>query len=81
MPILGAGSDNPVATRPVLVSLLRGAATPVEPSAWLSTKRWARSFGSDQDLTTAGGYIEMTSRYAAPVLLGLAIRGRVKRGK
>lgn len=37
---------------------------------------------SGQDLTTAGGYIEMASRFAEPVLLGLAalaIRGRVKR--
>ncbi|WP_239502190.1 pentapeptide repeat-containing protein [Streptomyces qinglanensis] len=37
---------------------------------------------SDQDLTTAGGYIEMASRFSEPVLLGLAalaIRGRVKR--
>ncbi|MEU8466627.1 pentapeptide repeat-containing protein [Streptomyces sp. NPDC029006] len=35
-----------------------------------------------QDLTTAGGYIEMASRFSEPVLLGLAllaIRGRVKR--
>ncbi|MEV0320179.1 pentapeptide repeat-containing protein [Streptomyces sp. NPDC050658] len=38
---------------------------------------------SGQDLTTAGGYIEMASRFAEPVLLGfaaLAVRGRVKRG-
>ncbi|MEU6664205.1 hypothetical protein [Streptomyces sp. NPDC046821] len=38
---------------------------------------------SGQDLTTAGGYIEMGSRVFEPVLLGfaaLAIRGRVKRG-
>ncbi|REK89618.1 hypothetical protein DY245_14885 [Streptomyces inhibens] len=38
---------------------------------------------SGQDLTTAGTYIEMTSRLAEPVLLGfagLAVRGRVKRG-
>ncbi|WP_353943692.1 pentapeptide repeat-containing protein [Streptomyces sp. HUAS MG91] len=37
---------------------------------------------SGQDLTTAGEYIEMTSRFFEPVLLGLAalaIRGRVKR--
>ncbi|MFD3716697.1 pentapeptide repeat-containing protein [Streptomyces sp. NPDC058677] len=37
---------------------------------------------ADQDLTTAGTYIEMTSRLAEPVLLGLAvlaIRNRVKR--
>jgi uncharacterized protein YjbI with pentapeptide repeats len=37
---------------------------------------------SGQDLTTAGGYIEMASRFSQPVLLGLAalaIRGRVKR--
>ena len=37
---------------------------------------------SGQDLTTAGTYIEMTSRLFEPVLLGfaaLAIRGRVKR--
>ncbi|MFC9915847.1 hypothetical protein [Streptomyces sp. NPDC127197] len=35
-----------------------------------------------QDLTTTGGYIEMTSRFSEPILLGLAalaIRGRVKR--
>ncbi|MFF7648401.1 pentapeptide repeat-containing protein [Streptomyces sp. NPDC007983] len=35
-----------------------------------------------QDLTTAGGYIEMASRFFEPVLLGLAalaIRGRIKR--
>jgi uncharacterized protein YjbI with pentapeptide repeats len=38
---------------------------------------------SGQDLTTAGTYIEMTSRLFEPVLLGfavLAVRGRVKRG-
>lgn len=38
---------------------------------------------SGQDLTTAGIYIEMTSRLTEPVLLGfagLAVRGRVKRG-
>jgi hypothetical protein len=38
---------------------------------------------SGQDLTTAGDYIEMTSRFTEPVLLGLAalaFRGRVKRG-
>ncbi|MEU9117828.1 pentapeptide repeat-containing protein [Streptomyces sp. NPDC048483] len=38
---------------------------------------------SGQDLTTAGTYIEMTSRLTEPVLLGfagLAVRGRVKRG-
>ncbi|MFF8020523.1 pentapeptide repeat-containing protein [Streptomyces sp. NPDC007896] len=37
---------------------------------------------SGQDLTTAGTYIEMASRFSEPVLLGLAalaIRGRVKR--
>ncbi|WP_308034829.1 pentapeptide repeat-containing protein [Streptomyces pseudogriseolus] len=37
---------------------------------------------SGQDLTTAGTYIEMTSRVAEPVLLGLAVlavRNRVKR--
>ncbi|WP_439681832.1 hypothetical protein [Embleya sp. MST-111070] len=37
---------------------------------------------SDQNLTTAGAYIEMTSRFLEPILLGLAalaIRGRVKR--
>ncbi|MFE1028265.1 pentapeptide repeat-containing protein [Streptomyces sp. NPDC058818] len=37
---------------------------------------------SGQDLTTAGTYIEMTSRFTEPVLLGLAvlaIRNRVKR--
>ncbi|MFZ4145284.1 pentapeptide repeat-containing protein [Streptomyces griseoincarnatus] len=37
---------------------------------------------SGQELTTAGGYIEMASRFSEPVLLGLAalaIRGRVKR--
>ncbi len=37
---------------------------------------------SGQDLTTAGAYIEMASRFSEPVLLGLAalaIRGRVKR--
>ncbi|MFF0183496.1 pentapeptide repeat-containing protein [Streptomyces sp. NPDC005244] len=37
---------------------------------------------SGEDLTTAGGYIEMASRFSEPVLLGLAalaIRGRVKR--
>ncbi|MFF1691553.1 MULTISPECIES: hypothetical protein [unclassified Streptomyces] len=35
-----------------------------------------------EELTTAGGYIEMVSRFSEPVLLGLAalaIRGRVKR--
>ncbi|MEU5976088.1 pentapeptide repeat-containing protein [Streptomyces sp. NPDC047315] len=38
---------------------------------------------SGQDLTTAGGYIEMVSRFTEPVLVGLAVlavRGRVKRG-
>jgi uncharacterized protein YjbI with pentapeptide repeats len=38
---------------------------------------------SGQDLTTAGTYIEMASRFSEPVLLGLgalAIRGRLKRG-
>ncbi|MCC4320029.1 pentapeptide repeat-containing protein [Streptomyces solisilvae] len=38
---------------------------------------------SGQDLTTAGTYIEMASRFSEPVLLGLgalAIRSRVKRG-
>ncbi|WP_327237358.1 hypothetical protein [Streptomyces sp. NBC_01317] len=37
---------------------------------------------ADQDLTTAGTYIEMTSRLAEPVLLALAVlavRNRVKR--
>ncbi|MFI0190039.1 pentapeptide repeat-containing protein [Streptomyces sp. NPDC017082] len=37
---------------------------------------------SGQDLTTAGRYIEMASRFSEPVLLGLAalaIRGRLKR--
>ncbi|MGW1411294.1 pentapeptide repeat-containing protein [Streptomyces sp. NPDC002403] len=37
---------------------------------------------ADQDLTTTGTYIEMTSRLAEPVLLGLAVlavRNRVKR--
>jgi hypothetical protein len=37
---------------------------------------------SGQDLTTAGTYIEMTSRVTEPVLLGLAVlavRNRVKR--
>ncbi|KMS73102.1 hypothetical protein ACM01_20300 [Streptomyces viridochromogenes] len=37
---------------------------------------------SGHDLTTAGGYIEMASRFSEPILLGLAalaIRGRVKR--
>ncbi|MEU0390029.1 pentapeptide repeat-containing protein [Streptomyces chartreusis] len=37
---------------------------------------------SGQDLTTAGTYIEMTSRFTEPVLLGLAVlavRNRVKR--
>ncbi|MER7983865.1 pentapeptide repeat-containing protein [Streptomyces sp. NPDC095817] len=37
---------------------------------------------SGEELTTAGGYIEMVSRFSEPVLLGLAalaIRGRVKR--
>lgn len=37
---------------------------------------------ADQDLTTAGTYIEMTSRLLEPTLLALAalaIRGRIKR--
>ncbi|WP_174267219.1 hypothetical protein [Streptomyces sp. SLBN-31] len=37
---------------------------------------------ADQDLTTAGTYIEMASRLAEPILLGLAVlavRNRVKR--
>ncbi|MBD9731138.1 pentapeptide repeat-containing protein [Streptomyces sp. H28] len=37
---------------------------------------------SEQDLTTAGGYIEMASRFLEPILLGLAAlatRGRLKR--
>ncbi|MFE9067767.1 hypothetical protein [Streptomyces violaceusniger] len=36
----------------------------------------------EQDLTVAGGYIEMASRFSEPILLGLAalaIRGRMKR--
>ncbi|WCH93948.1 pentapeptide repeat-containing protein [Streptomyces moderatus] len=38
---------------------------------------------SGQDLTTAGTYLEMASRFSEPVLLGLgvlAVRGRLKRG-
>jgi hypothetical protein len=38
---------------------------------------------SGQNLTTAGGYLDMAARFAGPVLLGLAalaVRGRVKRG-
>ncbi|MFF4979549.1 hypothetical protein ACFY3O_05695 [Streptomyces sp. NPDC001046] len=38
---------------------------------------------SGQDLTTAGTYLEMASRFCEPVLLGLgvlAVRGRLKRG-
>ncbi|EMF56751.1 MULTISPECIES: hypothetical protein [Streptomyces] len=34
---------------------------------------------SGQDLTTTGTYIEMLSRLLAPVLLALAVRGRIKR--
>ncbi|TVZ94908.1 hypothetical protein [Streptomyces sp. PTD9-10] len=34
---------------------------------------------SGQNLTTAGTYIEMTSRLLEPTLLALAIRGRIKR--
>ncbi|MCX4587716.1 hypothetical protein [Streptomyces sp. NBC_01481] len=34
---------------------------------------------SGQDLTTAGTYTEMASRLTEPVLLGLAVRGRIKR--
>ncbi|MGH4028859.1 pentapeptide repeat-containing protein [Actinomycetota bacterium Odt1-20B] len=37
---------------------------------------------SEQNLTTAGDYIEMASRFSEPILLGLgalAVRGRVKR--
>ncbi|MFI6495630.1 pentapeptide repeat-containing protein [Streptomyces sp. NPDC050564] len=58
----------------------------------LSTKRFEKGLrvvvnsvifrSSDQDLTTAGTYTEMTSRLTEPVLLGLAvlaIRGRIKR--
>jgi hypothetical protein len=58
----------------------------------LTTKRFEKALSvtlnsvvfrsSGQDLTTAGGYIEMASRFSEPVLLGLAalaIRGRVKR--
>jgi hypothetical protein len=58
----------------------------------LTTERFEKSLrvvinsvvfhSSDQNLTTAGTYTEMTSRLTEPVLLGLAalaIRGRVKR--
>ncbi|MFE4995503.1 hypothetical protein ACFRH4_29940 [Streptomyces mirabilis] len=37
---------------------------------------------ADQELTTAGTYVEMTSRLTEPILLGLAVlavRNRVKR--
>lgn len=36
---------------------------------------------SGQDLTTAGTYIEMTSRFTEPVLLGLAVLAVRNRGK
>lgn len=69
---------------------------PVNPTGpWserLSTERFEKSLrvvinsvvfrSSGQDLTTAGTYTEMASRFTEPVLLGLAIlavRGRVKR--
>ncbi|MFF3578055.1 hypothetical protein [Streptomyces mirabilis] len=34
---------------------------------------------ADQELTTAGTYIEMASRFTEPILLGLVVRNRVKR--
>ncbi|MGW3865689.1 pentapeptide repeat-containing protein [Streptomyces sp. NPDC005047] len=59
---------------------------------WLTGERFEKALNvtlnsvvfrsSGQDLTTAGTYIEMTSRLAEPILLGLAvlaIRNRVKR--
>lgn len=66
---------------------------PVNPTGdWFTTKRFEKALkvtlnsvvfrSSGQDLTTAGEYIEMASRFTEPVLLGLgalAIRGRVKR--
>ncbi|MFJ8107114.1 pentapeptide repeat-containing protein [Streptomyces sp. NPDC096132] len=58
----------------------------------LTSKRFEKSLkvtlnsvvfrSSGEDLTTAGGYIEMASRFSEPILLGLAalaVRGRVKR--
>ncbi|MGY4745883.1 pentapeptide repeat-containing protein [Streptomyces sp. ATMOS53] len=68
-------------------------ASPKNPTGdRFTTKRFEKSLSvtlnsvvfrsSGQDLTTAGGYIEMASRFSEPVLLGLAIlavRGRVKR--
>uniref|UniRef100_A0AAU2A8E3 Pentapeptide repeat-containing protein n=1 Tax=Streptomyces sp. NBC_00093 TaxID=2975649 RepID=A0AAU2A8E3_9ACTN len=58
----------------------------------LTSERFEKSLGvtlnsvifrsSGEDLTTAGEYIEMASRFSEPILLGLAalaIRGRVKR--
>ncbi|WP_030931928.1 pentapeptide repeat-containing protein [Streptomyces sp. NRRL B-24720] len=78
------------------LKLTTGTPAPVNPAGPLcervSTERFEKALrvvinsvifrSSDQDLTTAGTYTEMTSRLAEPVLLGLAllaVRGRVKR--
>ncbi|MFC4606917.1 pentapeptide repeat-containing protein [Streptomyces maoxianensis] len=78
------------------ISLTTDKPDPVNPSGALASRltseRWEKSLrvvvnsvvfrSSGQDLTTTGTYIEMGSRLAEPVLLGLAalaIRGRIKR--
>ncbi|NEY30629.1 pentapeptide repeat-containing protein [Streptomyces sp. PRKS01-65] len=78
------------------ILLTTGAPDPVNPAGPLaervSSERFEKSLrvvinsvvfrSSGQDLTTAGTYVEMASRLAEPVLLGLAVlavRSRVKR--
>jgi hypothetical protein len=78
------------------ISLTDNTPDPVNPTGPLSERVTSGRFeaalrvvinstvfrSSGQDLTTAGTYTEMTSRFAEPVLLGLAvlaIRARVKR--
>ncbi|MFG2656077.1 pentapeptide repeat-containing protein [Streptomyces sp. NPDC048425] len=69
---------------PVLATPLRSRFTGKRFDKGLSVTLNSVVFrSSGQNLTTAGGYIEMASRFSEPVLLGLgalAIRGRVKRG-
>ncbi|MFE5718551.1 pentapeptide repeat-containing protein [Streptomyces erythrochromogenes] len=75
------------------VTLLIDKTAPQNPSGdRFTSERFAKAVNvtlnsgvfrsSGQDLTTAGTYIEMTSRIIEPVLLGLAVlavRGRIKR--
>ncbi|MGW1765015.1 hypothetical protein ACWCQL_13190 [Streptomyces sp. NPDC002073] len=79
-------------TEPLLASLLQALRDPTtqDPhlgSAWfdkalITTLNSVVFRSSGQDLTTAGTYIEMTSRLLEPTLLALAalaVRGRIKR--